>query len=135
MINCKQCKKCDTFHFNSYFITPKSEVKEFYTEAHTQAYFHVTQEIIFEKKLLEQFMADIMFKQCSFRAFAEAYNYLYGNFDNHKPNQQLNRQRLTEVFYIFNIIQFNLQHKIEKKLKCKISFFKIKTTLNNSNFI
>ena len=80
-------------------------------------------------------MADVIFKQTSTRAFAEAYNYLHATFD--KKKNSLNRKRLSEVFYVIQLIQYNKEFNFIDSFESKYfkDLFKIKKYIKMLNKI
>ena len=101
----KRCVKCKNYHYLSYAIdsTVTPSVKRFYAHDTIKKYFHLTNETIFDLKLLNQFIADLIFKQTSFRAFCDAYNFQFATSSNNRP--LLKSQRLSEIFYAFELIK------------------------------
>jgi len=85
-------------------------------------FFQLTSESIFEKKLIENLMADILFKQSSFRAYTDTYNHLY--VTSRFKRSLLDRRRLAEVFYTYHISKFFDEHQLPDKLICMHVFKK-----------
>jgi hypothetical protein len=60
-------------------------------------------------------LADIMFKHTSFKAFADAYNFLYAG--KMKIRYLMSPKNLSDVFYAFEILKFNKEHNIDGQIK------------------
>jgi hypothetical protein len=108
-LNLKQCTQCSSYHYISYAIDEKTKVKKFYRNVlENGLYFQYSNETIMSHRLLHQLLSDILFKHCSFRAFADSYNFLYGNqlFERAK----LNQKRLTEIFYCYESCKFHADY-------------------------
>ncbi len=73
-------------------------------------------------------MADVIFKQSSTRAFAEAYNYLHATFE--KKKNSLNRKRLSEVFYVTQLIKYNNEFNFIDSFESKYLKFDLKYFIN-----
>ena len=113
----KQCVDCLSYHFISYAIQKQSNTKRFYVDAHTYDYFHFTNETIFETKLLNNLMADTLFKQSSFRSFAETYNFLYSI--KVTDRFRLNAKRLADAFYCYHISKYYFTYMRDTPLQSK----------------
>jgi hypothetical protein len=110
----KECTDCKSVHYLSYVIDSKSNKKIFFKDALTFPYFHYTNETILETIMLESVLADFMYKHCGFRAFTDAYNSLYAvNCDN---RFKLNRLRLADIFYCYELVKFYKEHNIAEPL-------------------
>jgi len=101
-------------HYLSYAIKYKTEVKTFYKITKPK-YFHYTNESIFETKLLDNLLADIMFKHTSFKGFTAAYNFI--NAPKIRDRFYLIPSRLTENFYVFHINKYFNEH-FKGQLQC-----------------
>jgi hypothetical protein len=93
-------------HYLSYAIQHKSTHKTFYKISH-QEYFHFTTESIFEVRLLDNLLADLMFKHASFKSFTAAYNYTTALKSSNR--YYLISARLTENFYCYHIQKYFLE--------------------------
>ena len=93
-------------------------MKRFYNDATTHKYFHLTSDTIFELKLIEQILADLLFKQSSFKAFCDAYNFQFATSLNDR--QLLKSQRLTELFYAFELIKFHQENRLPNHVDSNI---------------
>ncbi len=100
-IQIKRCIRCKNDHYFSYAIDLKTKTKYYYHDSHNYKYFQLTNEVVIEKRLLSLLMSDIMFKQSSFRAFADSYNNLF-----YRDTICLEPKRLTEAFYAYNLLKF-----------------------------
>jgi len=76
-------------------------------------------------------LADILFKQSSFKAFADAYNFQNSRASLHRG--LMNPKRLSDIFYCFEIIKFYNENNIPGPIKCK--FYKKKLNSKNLNFL
>lgn len=72
-------------------------------------------------------MADVLFKQTSFTAFTNAYNYLYS--PRHEITIQLNAKRLADVFFCFNLQQYYNEF-MKTPLICNMIEYKLITDKN-----
>jgi hypothetical protein len=90
-------------HYYSYAIQCDSNIKFFYNNSKTE-YYQITNETIFDIRLLNNLMIDIVFKQCSFKGFTTAYNYLYSTRIDKR--YRLCPKRLTETFFTFHANKF-----------------------------
>lgn len=120
-MNIKRCVKCRNYHYLSYAInsTITPSIKRFYNDATSNKYFHLTNDTIFELKLLDQFLADLLFKQSSFKSFCDAYNFQFAT--SLSDRKLLKSQRLTEIFYAFELIKFNQENSIPNPVESKIT--------------
>jgi len=115
-INIKQCKYCSSFHYMSFSIDLKKQTKKFYRKSHQEQYFQYTTESVFENKLMVGLLADIIFKHSSFRAFADAYNYL--NMSSLAYRFLLNPKRLADAFFCLELCKFyndNMPYLLKSK--------------------
>jgi hypothetical protein len=114
MLNVKRCKKCLRFHYLSYAIDtdfmPHS--KRFFSDFLTAKYFHYSNETIFETKLIKQYLADLLFKHCSFKAFSESYNFLHANIEQNRFS--LDPKRLADVFYAYELCKFYHENNLNE---------------------
>lgn len=94
-------------------------------------YFQSSNESLFSKRLLSSLMADIMFKQASFRGFCDSYKYL--NAKDVEIRFKLNMKRLIEVFYCFEIIKFFIENN-KPLLKCKYQLISNFTKIIDNKF-
>jgi hypothetical protein len=90
-------------------------------------YFQITNETVFSKQLIEMLLADIIFKISSFRAFADAYNFL--NASNFKNRNIMEERRLSEVFYIYEFLKYKSEFNLPEAIESNILI--IKFTNNN----
>ncbi len=67
-------------------------------------YFHTTNESYFEIALLERLLANMLFKQSSFKGNAKAYNFIAAC--NLPKRSNLQYQRLIEAFYAYHLIKY-----------------------------
>jgi len=111
-IQLKQCIQCDNFHYISYSINSDTRRRLFFKNATELPFFQLTNETVFSKQLLDMLMADILFKQASFLGFANSYNFL--NSANFKSRYSLDSRRLTEVFYMYQILKFKIEYNIHE---------------------
>ncbi len=88
------------------------KIKKFYKNCIDKKYFQYTAETIIERKLIDQLIADLVFKHSSFRAFADAYNYQFATDQNSRF--MLERRNITSIFYCFELIKFYSEHKIDQ---------------------
>ncbi len=84
--------------------------KVFYEDCINQKYFHATSETIIETKLMHQFIADLLFKHCSFKSFTESYNFLHAIGTNYRYN--LVDKRFTDLFYTYELVKFYSEHSL-----------------------
>jgi hypothetical protein len=123
-INVKQCKRCLNFHFISYAINNNTKKKSYFKEAHISEYFHFTNETFMEIKLLKMMLADLVFKQASYKGFADAYNYMNGDPSNSRF--KLCPKRLAQIFYCFELCKFYHENDLgifQSKFNCIPSLF------------
>ena len=95
----------------SYWVESKTNIKQFYKHDTDKSpkFFQFTREIIFSIDLLKCLMADIMFKQTSFRSFALAYNYLYNAASSNYERIQLQPKRLADVFFTYQAHKYSCE--------------------------
>ncbi len=74
-------------------------------------------ETIFETKLINTFLADLIFKQCSFKAFSEAYNFHHSSVLFERA--LMNAKRLSEAFFAFEIVKYYNEHQLDEHIECK----------------
>ena len=106
-------------HYYSYAINSKTNVKQFYNQAHEFDYFHYSSETIVHLKLIKQYTADLFFKTSSFRSFCASYNYL--NMPNTKERRELEPKRLADIFYTFELLKYFTEFKNEPLLSILFS--------------
>ena len=106
--------KCNTFYFLSYSYNTKTKVKQFYSNAAENKFFHVTYETIFSIDLLEQLISDLFFQCSSFKSFAASYNFQYNKTQN--TNEILNSKRLADAFFGYHLMQYFKEFQINKPM-------------------
>jgi len=114
-LNLKQCKTCLNFHYISFALNSSTKLRKFYDHCLSSKYFQFTTETLVETRLLDSLLADIMFKQSSFRAFCDSYNFMHAN-----PSQKryyLNGKRIADIFYAYEILKFFNEHKFTQPLE------------------
>ena len=115
-----QCKKCQTFHYPSYYEDRQNN-KCFYDEILNGRTVHFTNETIFDIKLLKSVTYDLLFKHASFSSFADSYNAL---LDKNSENRfKLIDKRLSEAWFSFNVLILSNEINLDFK-SLKISHIK-----------
>ncbi len=113
----KQCKMCLNFHYYSYAINSSGKTKIFFTNAFQREYYHISNETIFETKLLNQLLIDLVVKHCNFTSFSVSYNLIH-SFET-DSRYALNYKRLADTFFMFEIHKFMVESESKQKIKCK----------------
>lgn len=85
-------------------------IKHFYPQATQLPYFHATNETLVERQLIQQFLADLLFKQSSFNAFCDGYNYLNSSSINERF--KLNTKRFISIFFTYELNKFHFEHNL-----------------------
>jgi hypothetical protein len=119
IINTKFCIECESFFYISYTIDAKAKQKIFYPGAHKFAFFHVSNESIFSKELMECLLSDIIFNHTTFRGFTNSYNRRHHNFG--FDRFKLCQARLADAFFALHLCKF-LQINCEHVLKSQYDF-------------
>ena len=88
----------------SFAIRTGTKMKTFFKNSTHEKFYQYTTETIFSKTFMDLLLADIMFKQSSFTAFSNAYNYLYSPSENERYH--LNNKRLADGFFCFHLNSF-----------------------------
>jgi hypothetical protein len=88
----------------SYAVNLKTNERIFYSNSGSAEYFHLTNETIFESKMLESLLADFVFQHVTFRSFCEAYNYKYAN--KHFERFKLIYKRVAEIFLAWRLAKY-----------------------------
>jgi hypothetical protein len=114
-LNLMECKNCKTLHYLSYYVIAKTSEKIFYPYDYNKKFFQFTKETVIELVLMEQLMADIMFKQSSFRNFAAAYT--FRRRKDFPERQTLNAKRLADIFYCYEILKFYYENNLKDRIK------------------
>ncbi len=92
-------------------------VKRYFDDALNSEFFHYSNETVFETKLIKTFLADVIFKQCSFKAFADAYNFQYTSIE--LQRSLLNPKRLSEIFFCHEILKYYSENSLSGPIECK----------------
>ena len=98
-----KCKSCQTNHYLSYSLAKDSQIKEFYPITDKTELFQMTSDSVFEIKLFNSVLADILFKISSFDAACQSYN---DQFDWNTNMRPLNQKRLEEAFFLFQCVKY-----------------------------
>lgn len=104
IVNTKKCPLCHSVFYISYACSGQTNEKVFYQDAHKLKYFQVSNETVFEIKLLEQLHSSILIQSSSFRSYAASYNYTRGYSLNGR--NQLNYKRLIEIYYCWQLCRY-----------------------------
>ena len=99
------CNTCETEHYYSYSIKKDSHYKDFYVLSKKDEFFQMTAETLFEIKLFQVLLNDILFKIASLESFCNSYNNSIGSL-NHRI---LNQKRLQEGFLLYHCIIYYLE--------------------------
>ena len=111
----KRCPVCLSFHSYSFVVDEEKKLKYFYPDSLENEYFHFSSETYFETKLIHSLMADIFFKHCSFKAYANACNYQFmaKEFERIK----LDHRRLIDFFYCYHLVKY-FKEFLKQSLVC-----------------
>jgi hypothetical protein len=120
-LNLKQCKKCMNFHYISYAINSGERTRTFFKNADNYKYFHISNETIFEQRLLNSLLSDILFKHSSFRSFSDSYNYQHSLAV--KERFLMSPIRLADIFYSYELNKFWSENDIKEPLESKYLFY------------